>query len=747
MTTSERPGRRFDLRALPIAVKVGAILIVILVISGLVSMQLIRQAVRQAQLDVALDDLATLTQSQAFRIVDTLGQEIILLNRLGSSAPIQEQLQQEEAAEETAIQTDEQLRAFLQTHEEFDSVALFDREGRLIAAEPPITGGAGSEGWDWFDLIYDGGRGALLLRNPQDDHLTGLQGLHIGVPIYRTMDSEEAIGVLYGIWNMSNIVEIMQPGGELEGLLLGPDNRVLLSISEPPGTSPPADLVERFDAGGAGAFLYTNPEGVGWLYGYARLADLGLGNEAVRGLGWTVITRQPAAAIQQNTASLLERIRLALILSATIATLSVILALHRLMRPLRRLTEAAERIEEGDLSAEIPELPADEAGQLADALRSLVAQLLQRIRQLRTAVQVSRAAVLTRDVGQMLQDVAQALTTQLGYREARIYLTDPAMTNLWLQAGAGEESERLRARGHRLAVDDTSLIGRVLIHGGPEQSQTEDYLEMALPLKVGKHSLGVLYVAGERPAPMFREHVDILSLIADQLGAALENARLLEESRSSVQAIEALNRRLTAQAWEEYLGEEKALRHTLDPEQRWPDALERMQEYHEIKAETYTDAEGRSVLAAPLILRGQTVGTLAVTRPAGEGWTHDEVLLLESIASRMVMIAEGIRLVEESTRRAEREQRLNEISASLLQRAASVDSILQTALGRLSEALGSDHVSLRIGPPPVEGDHQIASGQSDSRPGSNPEGRNALSDGEGPGTSGTNGDGGLSDED
>jgi GAF domain-containing protein len=152
------------------------------------------------------------------------------------------------------------------------------------------------------------------------------------------------------------------------------------------------------------------------------------------------------------------------------------------------------------------------------------------------------------------------------------------------------------------------------------------------------------------------------------------------------------------------------LRHTLDPNGQWPEALAEARQSSEIKAETYTDTDGRLVLAAPLVLRGEAVGTLAVTRPAGEGWTRDEALLLESIASRMGIIAESIRLVEESAHHAEREQRVNEVSANLLQRASSVDTVLRSALSELSGALGSDRVSLRLGGLPARDGRQISAG-------------------------------------
>ena len=86
--------------------------------------------------------------------------------------------------------------------------------------------------------------------------------------------------------------------------------------------------------------------------------------------------------------------------------------------------------------------------------------------------------------------------------------------------------------------------------------------------------------------------------------------------------------------------------------------------------------------------------------------------MFEAVATRLAMAAESVRLVESTTMLAEREQRVNEVSTSLLQRAASVDGVLQAALSQLSDALGSDHVSLRIGQPPEDQNGQEPDGRS-----------------------------------
>jgi GAF domain-containing protein/HAMP domain-containing protein len=741
MTTQERSrtASRFDPRAFPIAVKIVLGLSVALVISTLVTSQFVRQVVINTRTEEALADLQTFSRSEAIRATDLLAQEIAALRSLGNSTRVQEQLV---AAQEISDSREYggtwmpdmtlylQLSEFEFTHREFNGAALLDTNGYILAVVPlpsDVQALSTPRGWTWFTSAYNDGAGATYLNNPEDDHLTELRGIHITVPVYDTHAEQNVIGVLYGIWNLDNAIDVVQIGGTREGFVLEPDGTILISPHEEPGEAFPGELIQQIQQSGenTGSLTFTHSDGQKWLFGYTKLADLELDNESIAALDWIVLARQPFSAVEAAANRLVSRLQLALGISAALVMLVALLLSRSVLVPLRRLTDAATRIEAGDLNVPIPQTPADEIGQLASVLGSLVEQLLHRLRQLRAAVQVSRTAALTLDVNQMLDSVTIALTKQFGYPEIRIYLADPGGRRLRLHAASGGESERLLRVGHRVAADETTLVGRAALVGdiqssssreAPERGRAAEHSELAIPLQVGEQMLGVLYVFAGRNRTFSEEDTGILRLLADQIGGSIENVRLFEQSAANLAEIEALNRQLTRQAWEEHLGEREGLRHTLDPDRRWPGQLEAVrQRGSSTRAETYTDADGRSVLAAPLVLRGEAVGTLAVTRPAGELWTRDEVALLEAVANRMVTIAEGIRLVEESTQRAQREQRVNEISANLLQRAASVDEILQTALDQLSGALGSRHLSLRIGPPPVEGDHRIAPGGEDGR--------------------------------
>jgi GAF domain-containing protein len=391
--------------------------------------------------------------------------------------------------------------------------------------------------------------------------------------------------------------------------------------------------------------------------------------------------------------------------------------------PLGQLTLAARRIAEGNYDTRIPDnLPRDEIGQLALTLNQVVGQLVAQLSRLRAAAQVSRVAASNLEQEQLLTQVLRSITHQFDVPDVRIYQADSKTDRATIIAALGAEGEILLRQKHQVPLDESTLVGRALVLRSPQLGGGVDApafagakvrnAEIALPLITAGRLIGTLHIIGDRPGEFDADDVDVLSLVADQLSAAINNAQLLEQGQTNIAEIEALNRRLTRQGWEDYIKEAPNLRHTLDPEAEWPEiAVASLEASGEaIRAETYTDHQGRNIIAVPLVLRGESIGTIAATRPSGHQWNREEITVVESVAARMSMIAEGIRLLEESERRTRVEQQVNTVSAELLQRASSVESVLQAALNQLSGTLGSDHISLRIGAPPVQSDHQIDSG-------------------------------------
>jgi GAF domain-containing protein len=222
--------------------------------------------------------------------------------------------------------------------------------------------------------------------------------------------------------------------------------------------------------------------------------------------------------------------------------------------------------------------------------------------------------------------------------------------------------------------------------------------------------LGVLYVIVSGLNAFDAEDINVMELLADQIGTSVQNARLFEQSEANLRYIEALNRRLTREGWVDTIETVGELRYALgdtDGDEAWPEGLTQVARSGSVVVESQTGEADEAVLAVPISLRGEVIGTLGVKRPAGYQWSDDEISLMQAVGERVALIAEDIRLLEQADRTAQREQTVSDVSAKL-QRTTELDSLLQVALSELSGVLGSDNISLRLGSPPDEKDEESA---------------------------------------
>ncbi|MBN1119711.1 MAG: GAF domain-containing protein [Anaerolineae bacterium] len=746
MTTQEQvQSRRFDIRALPIALKITLVLGLVLFISTMITNQAVTRVVEDSQTESALTDLETISRAQALDLGNTLEREIEKLNTLANDSIITGCLLEHYDPDYTADASELRTMAitcpgvvstntyFLSTNQEFTYVGIIDLSRRVHAIAPfdlelgsdltvfeIVDPDFQPEKWTWFDTAYNDGAGQVYITGAENDYFTARQtGIHLAVPVYAPGQPDLMIGVIYAIWSMENVTPLNLPESNQELTIVEGDGTQLGTQIE---TDIPRAVLSRMGEQPSGSFSYIFPASGEVLYGYTSIASIMPEHPAISQLDWYVSARTPGIVVQQKIAELLSQLRYVLVFGEiAIVVITAIFSIW-LMNPLRKLTAASREIQRGNLDTPLPGLPLDEVGRLADVLRDVVTQLNIRIRQSNAAFQVSRTTAQTLEIDQLLNDATHAIRDEFDFPGVRIFLTDAGMRQARLHSAAGEDAERLQSVGAAIVIDEKSFIGRAILLGEPQFGGVTEQVsfagvkarrpELAITLQASGRTLGALHILGENLDLFDPDSISILSLIADQIGSAIENVRLFEQSKANVAEIEALNRRLTRQAWEELIEEGDELRHTLDPQQIWPDRLDSVRARSDIIAETYIDdRSNRSVLAAPVILRGESIGTLAITRPAGETWTRDERILLESIAARLAMVAEGIRLSEEASLRAERERRVNEVSAGFLQRVASVDDVLQSALNQLSSALGSDHISLRLGSPPLDHDYQIGDGR------------------------------------
>ncbi|MBK7449924.1 MAG: hypothetical protein IPJ47_11030 [Anaerolineales bacterium] len=67
----------------------------------------------------------------------------------------------------------------------------------------------------------------------------------------------------------------------------------------------------------------------------------------------------------------------------------------------------------------------------------------------------------------------------------------------------------------------------------------------------------------------------------------------------------------------------------------------------------------------PIIMRGQEIGELSVIVPKDESIKSDQMDIIRAVADRVAVIAENARLFDETTRRAERERLVTDITTKI----------------------------------------------------------------------------------
>lgn len=106
--------------------------------------------------------------------------------------------------------------------------------------------------------------------------------------------------------------------------------------------------------------------------------------------------------------------------------------------------------------------------------------------------------------------------------------------------------------------------------------------------------------------------------------------------------------------------------------------------------------ETRSELGLPLRVRGRIIGALTVQSVDPNHFGGELIAILLTMADQLAVAIENAQLIAQVQGRAERQRRLNQISA-LLHNASDVNSIVEIGLKAISEHVGYADVELTLG--------------------------------------------------
>ena len=98
-------------------------------------------------------------------------------------------------------------------------------------------------------------------------------------------------------------------------------------------------------------------------------------------------------------------------------------------------------------------------------------------------------------------------------------------------------------------------------------------------------------------------------------------------------------------------------------------------------------------VVVPIKLRGETIGTLVVQSQSANTLNQGQRDLIEAVAERVALSAENARLFEETTRRAERERLVSDITGKI-RSVNDPQTMIQTAMEELRKVLGASRVEV-----------------------------------------------------
>ncbi len=406
---------------------------------------------------------------------------------------------------------------------------------------------------------------------------------------------------------------------------------------------------------------------------------------------------------------------LALLLGVTMA----VSTLRSISRSVGYLSSGVQRLAAGDLQYRLVAESRDELGQLANSVNQMAAELeslygdlevrieerteaLEQLNErLQIATEVGGMVTSILDVERLMKRIVGLIQERFGFYHISLFELDESERWLDYKAGAGVGAEALLESGLRLPVGGQSMVGwcaanrqlRVAQNVGQERMRQDHPIlpetrsEAALPLIARGRVIGALSVQSDQVDMMDEGLIQVLSVLADQVAVALNNAQLFRRLQSSLEAERRIYAQVSREAWRETLAEQLLGYRYQQGEVvplTGPSA-----------AEAVAGSEETAV-SLPIRVRGEVLGTIEAHKPAEAGeWSQQEAEILSVLVEQLGVALESARLYQDAQRLATREQLIGEVTARMRE-SLDLETVLQTAVRELAEALTIPDVELRM---------------------------------------------------
>lgn len=378
---------------------------------------------------------------------------------------------------------------------------------------------------------------------------------------------------------------------------------------------------------------------------------------------------------------------------------------------LQELQEANRNLE--DLTANLEQRVRDRTAELEKANQ----QTSRRAAELTTITELSESIAQLQDLNELFFATTKLISERFGFYHVGIFLVDDARDFAILQAANSEGGQRMLARAHRLPLG-TGVVGFCAQSGRPRialdvgadavyfdnPNLPETRSEAALPLKSHGKTIGVLDVQSVEAGAFTEEDLQVLTTLANQVSIALENTRLLTETRTALAQVQEVYDEFTRAEWSRTIAkaEQPGFRYRIGRIEMMEQALDLPEVVSAVKTgqvepdSANGSAEKRTQVAIPVKIRGEVIGVIHVeSNDSSKTWREDEIRLVEAVAERAALAMENARLFQDARRRAAKEQAISKASARI-SGAINIENILHATAEELERVLGGSEVLIRF---------------------------------------------------